>query len=110
MKLIVRNSKYYYFFFCIVLYCLLLFFYSYADSLETNLGRELENSRITKLLSKLGFINERPEFEQDPRWSETGDRYMIKLFRDYMFHQVNEMGVPVTDMSHIITCLNKVKK
>lgn len=90
-------------------YCF-LYIYSYADSLETNLGRELENGRITKLLSKLGFINERPEFDQDPRWSETGDRYMIKLFRDYMFHQVNEMGVPVTDMSHIITCLNKVKK
>ncbi|GAA5812655.1 hypothetical protein MFLAVUS_006112 [Mucor flavus] len=82
--------------------------FNYADSLETNLGRELENGRITKLLSKLGFINERPEFDQDPRWSETGDRYMIKLFRDYMFHQVNEMGVPVTDMSHIITCLNKL--
>lgn len=76
--------------------------------METNFGSELENSRLVKLLSKLNFINERPEFEKDPRWMETGDRYMIKLFRDYIFHQVNEMGVPVVDMGHVISCLNKV--
>ncbi|KAI9351675.1 kinase-like domain-containing protein [Pilaira anomala] len=80
----------------------------YTDALETNLSHELENGRIVRLLSKLAFISERPEFDHDPRWSETGDRYMIKLFRDYMFHQVNEMGVPITDMSHVITCLNKL--
>lgn len=61
-----------------------------------------------KLLSKLGFINERPEFENDPQWSETGDKYMIRLFRDYIFHQTNEMGIPVVDMTHVISCLNKV--
>ena len=44
----------------------------------------------------------------DPGWSETGDRYMIKLFRDYLFHQVDENGAPWIDMSHIIQCLNKV--
>ena len=24
----------------------------------------------------------------DQAWAETGDRYMLKLFRDYIFHQV----------------------
>ena len=33
---------------------------------------------------------------------------MIKLFRDYVFHQVDENGAPWIDMSHIIQCLNKV--
>lgn len=47
---------------------------SYADSLETGLEAEVENGRVARLLIKLGFINERPEFEQDTRWSETGDR------------------------------------
>lgn len=56
----------------------------------------------------MGFINERPEFDMDPGWSETGDRYLIKLFRDYVFHQVDEMGRPVVDMVHVLTCLNKV--
>jgi len=47
-------------------------------------------------------------FNMDPQWSETGDRYMLKLFRDYLFHQVDENGAPWVDMSHIIMCLNKV--
>jgi PAB-dependent poly(A)-specific ribonuclease subunit 3 len=47
-------------------------------------------------------------FDRDPRWSETGDRYIIKLFRDYVFHQVDEQGAPVVNMAHVLTCLNKV--
>ena len=44
----------------------------------------------------------------DPSWSETGDRYLLKLFRDYLFHQVTENGVPWVDLAHIVACLNKV--
>ncbi|KAI9277424.1 hypothetical protein BY458DRAFT_545783 [Sporodiniella umbellata] len=80
----------------------------YEDALESNLSMELENGRLVRLLSKLGFINERPEFNEDQRWSDTGDRYMIKLFREYIFHQVNELGIPVTDMGHVVSCLNKL--
>ncbi|KAI8881342.1 hypothetical protein K501DRAFT_189181 [Backusella circina FSU 941] len=80
----------------------------YNDCLENELSRELENGRLVRLLSKMGFINERPEFDMDPSWSETGDRYLIKLFRDYVFHQVDEKGQPVIDMVHVITCLNKL--
>jgi PAB-dependent poly(A)-specific ribonuclease subunit 3 len=80
------------------------------DVLESDLGRELENGRLARLLMKFGFINERPEFDMDPAWSETGDRYIIKLFRDYVFHQVDETGLPVLDVAHVLTCLNKVMK
>lgn len=80
----------------------------YDDFLENELGRELENSRLVRLVVKLGFINERPEFDHDPSWSETGDRYIIKLFRDYVFHQVDERGMPVVDFAHVIMCLNKL--
>ena len=45
----------------------------------------------------------------DTQWSETGERYMLKLFRDYLFHQVDENGHPWLDMAHMITALNKVK-
>jgi PAB-dependent poly(A)-specific ribonuclease subunit 3 len=41
-------------------------------------------------------------------WSETGDRYLLKLFRDYVFHQVYEDGNPYIDFAHVIDCLNKV--
>lgn len=44
----------------------------------------------------------------DPTWAETGDRYMLKLFRDYLFHQVSEDGRPWLDMSHVVQCLNKL--
>ncbi|KAI9825533.1 MAG: hypothetical protein M1819_000525 [Sarea resinae] len=78
------------------------------DQLNTELSRELENSRLLRLTMKLNFITERPEFEHDRQWSETGDRYLLKLFRDYTFHQVDAQGNPVVDLGHVLTCLNKL--
>ncbi len=78
------------------------------DQLNTELNRELENSRVLRLLIKLNFINERPEHEHDRQWSENGERYFLKLFRDYLFHQVDAQGHPVTDLAHVLTCLNKL--
>ncbi|RYO81268.1 hypothetical protein DL766_007379 [Monosporascus sp. MC13-8B] len=72
------------------------------------LARELENGRLFRLAAKLGTINERPEFDGDPNWSETGERYTLKLFRDYVFHQVDANGNPVVDLGHIVTCLSKL--
>ncbi|KAG0181635.1 PAB-dependent poly(A)-specific ribonuclease subunit 3 [Apophysomyces sp. BC1034] len=82
--------------------------FSYMDTLESEFSKELENGRLMRLMCKMGFVNERPEFDMDTRWSETGDRYIIKLFRDYVFHQVDETGVPVVDMAHVLSCLNKL--
>ena len=82
---------------------------SAVDRLESELMSELENARLVRLLCKFGFINERPEFARDPRWSETGDRYILKLFRDYVFHQVDEHGLPVVNLGHVVMCLNKVR-
>ncbi|OBZ82346.1 PAB-dependent poly(A)-specific ribonuclease subunit pan3 [Choanephora cucurbitarum] len=76
--------------------------------LNSSQHHELENSRLVRLMSKLNFINERPEYDRDPTWSEEGDRYMIKLFRDYVFHQVDDLGLPMVDMAHVISCLNKL--
>lgn len=78
------------------------------DQLNTELNRELENSRVLRLLTKLNFINERPEHEHDRQWSENGERYFLKLFRDYVFHQVDAHGHPVTDLAHVLSCLNKL--
>ncbi|KAG9088892.1 PAB-dependent poly(A)-specific ribonuclease subunit 3 [Ceratobasidium sp. UAMH 11750] len=80
----------------------------HSDSLEHELSRELENGRPVRLLCKFGFINERPEFDHDPRWAETGDRYIIKLFRDHVFHQVDTRGKPVLNLTHVFTNLNKL--
>ncbi|XP_067107718.1 PAN2-PAN3 deadenylation complex subunit PAN3 [Osmerus mordax] len=78
------------------------------DVIEEDLAKEVQNGRLFRLLAKLGTINERPEFQKDPTWSETGDRYLLKLFRDHLFHQVTEAGSPWIDLSHIVSCLNKL--
>ena len=47
-------------------------------------------------------------FENDTKWAETGDRYLLKLYRDYLFHQVSETNAPVIDLAHVLSSLNKV--
>jgi len=81
---------------------------SYNDVLEGELAKEIENGRLFRLLVKLGFINERPEHDLSVSWSETGDRYLVKLFRDFLFHQVYEDSSPVIDFGHVVECLNKL--
>lgn len=83
---------------------------NYSDLLEDSLSRELENARLVRLLCKMGFINERPEYDHDPNWSSTGERYLISLFRDYLFHSVEEggSGKPVLDLSHLLSNLNRL--
>ncbi|GMS91369.1 hypothetical protein PENTCL1PPCAC_13544, partial [Pristionchus entomophagus] len=80
-----------------------------VDLLENEAARELENGRLFRLLCKLNTIVERPEHNMDTRWAETGDLLLIKLFRDYVFHQVTESGKPWMDMAHIVSCMNKLK-
>ncbi|XP_066256175.1 PAN2-PAN3 deadenylation complex subunit pan3 [Euwallacea similis] len=79
-----------------------------VEILEGELTKEVQNGRLFRLMSKLATINERPEFNMASTWAETGDRYMLKLFRDYVFHQVTEEGQPWIDMAHIVQCLNKL--
>jgi PAB-dependent poly(A)-specific ribonuclease subunit 3 len=78
------------------------------DWLEAELSKEVENGRLFRLLAKLGTITERPEYDGDPQWSETGDRYLLKLFRDHLFHQVLPSGAPWVDLAHIVQSLNKL--
>lgn len=78
------------------------------DQLTSDLSRELENARLVRLITKLNFINERPEYEHDRQWSENGERYFLKLFRDYVFHQVDAQNNAVVDLGHVLNCLNKL--
>jgi len=101
-----------------------------ADALTSNFARELENARLVRLLTKLNMIIERPESNgvavsaSNPNsqtaaahtlnlasaaWSETGERYYLRLFRDYVFHQTDAEGRPVLDLGHVLGCLNKLE-
>jgi len=82
--------------------------FHYSDLLEAALMRELENGRLVRLLCKLNAIHERPEWEGDAQWAETGERYVLRLFRDLVFHAVDEHGRPALDLSHTLVHLNKL--
>ena len=58
------------------------------DLMEAELARDVESARLFRLLTKLSTVVDRAELNGDESWSEYGDRYMLKLFRDYVFHQV----------------------
>jgi PAB-dependent poly(A)-specific ribonuclease subunit 3 len=79
-----------------------------TDRIESVLATSLEDGRIARLLLKMNLALERPDHEHNLAWSETGERYYIKLFRDYVFHAVNASGRPITDLSHIIGCLSRL--
>ncbi|KAG8186382.1 hypothetical protein JTE90_026800 [Oedothorax gibbosus] len=79
-----------------------------SDVIENELAKEVQNGRLFRLLLKLGTITERAELNMDHSWAETGDRYLLKLFRDYLFHQVTEDGRPWVDTAHVVQCLNKL--
>lgn len=81
--------------------------YEALDARQAELDREVINGRLFRMISKLNMIIERPELRFDPSWSETGDRYMLKLFRDYLFHQSNEDGTPWLDTGHVVSTLCK---
>ena len=82
--------------------------HSDRSQLEKQLRKEVFNGQLLQLVMKLGCINERPEFHNDTRWAEHGDRYPLKLFRDYCFHQVDPNGDPIVDLRFIVSCLGKV--
>ncbi|XP_064076603.1 PAN2-PAN3 deadenylation complex subunit PAN3 isoform X7 [Vanessa tameamea] len=80
-----------------------------ADAFEEQLAREIDNGRLLRILIKMGVVNERPDrLNLDASWSETGDRYMLKLFRDYLFHSVTADGRPWLDQAHLASALNSL--
>ncbi|GMI06741.1 hypothetical protein TrVE_jg14353 [Triparma verrucosa] len=79
-----------------------------CEGLDRCLAKEYESGRSARLLMKMNMVLERPEMSVDKRWSETGDRYVLKLFRDYVFHQCDGNGEPVMDLGHVVSCMNKL--
>jgi PAB-dependent poly(A)-specific ribonuclease subunit 3 len=57
--------------------------YRALDRMDSSLASEYESGRLLRLLLKLGFVNGRPEFGPNRRWSESGDCYVLTLFRDF---------------------------
>lgn len=82
----------------------------HADVLENLLHQQMENGRMLMLLLKMGMINDRPRTggQGGGQWAETGNVYMLKLFHDFLFHQVDDENKTVADFGHTIGVLNKL--
>lgn len=79
------------------------------DELEHITMRELANGRAARLMMKLATINERPEGPNgETGWADNGEKYLLKLFRDFVFHQVDQNGNPVLNMGHMLECMAKL--
>lgn len=61
-----------------------------------------------RLLVKLATVNERSDENGSLAWSDTGDRYILRLFRDYVFHQKDDEGRNVIDFGHVLDALAKL--
>ncbi|KAK0723711.1 kinase-like domain-containing protein [Apiosordaria backusii] len=78
------------------------------DEQQYWLAREIENGRIARNIMKLSAILERGDLGSQSNWSETGDRYHLKLFRDYVFHRVDASGKPDLTPGHMLSCMSKL--
>ncbi|GFR50636.1 hypothetical protein Agub_g12883 [Astrephomene gubernaculifera] len=84
------------------------------DHTVGELAKEAENGRLLRLLAKINFVTERPADggngqDGDSSWSETGDRYVLKLFRDFVFHAAApDSGAPLLDWGLVAEALNKL--
>lgn len=81
---------------------------SHADSLRHNLYDEFEAARHFRLLTLLTFVVERGGGGVEQSWAETGDRYLLQLFRDYVFHRVDANRAPLLDVAHVVECLARL--
>lgn len=82
--------------------------YAAMDRTERALATEYDSGRMLRILLKMGMVNERPELGPNRQWAESGDCYVLSLFRDFVFHQADGGGFPVMDMGHVMTALNKL--
>ncbi|EEB07707.1 serine/threonine protein kinase [Schizosaccharomyces japonicus yFS275] len=84
---------------------------SFAKTQKTEacLSGLMEHNRIVRILFKLIHVLENPNAAVNPRSLTKEKRVQLsQLFRDFVFHQVDESGSPVLDLQHVLTCLSKL--
>ncbi|WBW73097.1 PAN complex protein phosphotransferase subunit Pan3 [Schizosaccharomyces osmophilus] len=95
------------------------------DVYQSRLAEQIENDRLLRVLLKFEFLDDRPEFLEDPDWFPCGRFWIIRLFRKYMFrvkqysrgdgHPIKSQLLDASklperniDLSHLLQCLNKL--
>ena len=80
------------------------------DRAMSSLSAELDNGRMCRVLVKLCTCVDHPGLPGGGgRWGETGDRYVLRLFFDFVFHPTEPTsGAPQLDWGHVFECCNKL--
>jgi len=82
----------------------------YADRIEKYARKQIESNRFFRIICKIASITERPpDMAIGSAWSETNERYLIKLLRDHLFHSVDSESRPYLNITHVTTCLTKIE-
>jgi PAB-dependent poly(A)-specific ribonuclease subunit 3 len=82
-----------------------------------DLSHEMENGRLFRLATKLSFVTDRPaegpgghgSAQHQSAYADSGDKYLLGLFRDFVFHQGELEQGRVLDWGHVVETLNKVR-
>ena len=80
----------------------------HVDALTSELNKECENGRLLRLLVKLNTVADRESLGENIDWGASADRRLLRLFRDSVFHAVNDDGSAVVDFASIVHSLNKL--
>ncbi|XP_030040317.1 PAN2-PAN3 deadenylation complex subunit PAN3 isoform X4 [Manduca sexta] len=75
---------------------------------DTYYSAQQRSTNMTPAVHPPATTTSHSQLNMDASWSETGNRYMLKLFRDYLFHSVTEEGRPWVDQAHLTYCLNQL--
>ncbi|CUM67904.1 uncharacterized protein PRCAT00005615001 [Priceomyces carsonii] len=75
-----------------------------TDYMESQLTSELENARLFRLVAKLNFVIDRPEYPVH----DNSNKHIAKLFRDFVFCEYDDFGKPVLNLSRVLVNLNKL--
>lgn len=76
--------------------------YVLLSSLDFSRTHDGQKQVIGKLLYPLSKVR-----SPNNRLSSLVLSYVLKLFRDFVFHSVDEVGNPVIDLTHVLAHLNK---
>lgn len=78
-----------------------------ADLFLSECGKEVHNGRLMKLLMKLNFVIGGCN-DLSNEWSDSGEKFPLRLFFNYLFNQVDENNRPRVDWGHVYHALNKL--
>lgn len=82
--------------------------YQCVDCYEGLASAEVGAGRLLRVMLHVSSALYGSEKQAGSVWSESGERYLLLLFMDYVFHQVDGSGLSILNYGHVIASLVKL--